>query len=119
MTSGKKHPEAGVWVIAETSDLPTPYRKIVVTDDQGRFVLPELPEAEYQVWVRGYGLRDSGNVPVTVRHKGNQAPVSIETRKPTARRRPRPTTRPATGSPCSSHPPTRHPCPARATSTPG
>ena len=81
VTSGKKHPEAGVWVIAETSDLPTPYRKIVVTDDQGRFVLPELPEAEYQVWVRGYGLRDSGNVPVTVRHKGNQAPVSIETAK--------------------------------------
>ncbi len=81
VTSGKKHPEAGVWVIAETSDLPTPYRKIVVTDDQGRFVLPELPEAEYQVWVRGYGLRDSGNVPVTVRHKGNQAPISIETAK--------------------------------------
>ncbi|MEE4381368.1 MAG: hypothetical protein V2J02_05180 [Pseudomonadales bacterium] len=52
-------PEAGVWVIAETDDLPTPFRKIVVTDDDGRFVLPELPEADYRVWVRGYGLRDS------------------------------------------------------------
>src|SRR5689334_1069177 len=29
-------PEAGVWVIAETHDLPTRYIKIVVTDDQGR-----------------------------------------------------------------------------------
>jgi hypothetical protein len=52
--------EAGVWVIAETSDLPTKYRKIVVTDDLGRFVLPDLPNANYRVWVRGYGLIDSG-----------------------------------------------------------
>ncbi len=51
--------EPGVWVIAETEALPTPYRKIVVTDDQGHFVLPQLPEAEYRVWVRGYGLADS------------------------------------------------------------
>jgi hypothetical protein len=53
-------PEAGVWVIAETTDLPTPYIKIVVTDDDGRFVIPELPMVNYYVWVRGYGLRDSG-----------------------------------------------------------
>jgi hypothetical protein len=52
-------PEAGVWVIAETKDLPTNFIKIVVTDDQGRFVLPELPPANYRVWVRGYGLVDS------------------------------------------------------------
>jgi streptogramin lyase len=51
--------EAGVWVIAETDDLPTPYRKIVVTDDDGRFVVPELPDADYALWVRGYGLADS------------------------------------------------------------
>jgi len=51
--------EAGVWVIAQTSDLPTPFIKIVVTDDRGRFVLPELPAATYGVWVRGYGLVDS------------------------------------------------------------
>ena len=52
-------PEAGVWVIAETDDTPTHFAKIVVTDDEGRFVLPELPEAIFQVWVRGYGLVDS------------------------------------------------------------
>src|SRR3569832_470692 len=53
---GDKGPEAGVWIIAETKDLPTKYAKIVVTDDQGRFVIPELPDANYKVWVRGYGL---------------------------------------------------------------
>ena len=55
-------PEAGVWVIAETTDLPTKFIKIVVTDDQGRYVLPELPKANYSVWVRGYGLVDSPKV---------------------------------------------------------
>src|SRR5215469_3108894 len=54
-----KGPEAGVWVIAETNDLPTRYIKIVVTDDQGRYVLPDLPKAKYKLWVRGYGLVDS------------------------------------------------------------
>jgi hypothetical protein len=56
-------PEAGVWVIAETTDLPTKFVKIVVTDDQGRYLLPELPQANYQVFVRGYGLVDSQRVP--------------------------------------------------------
>ena len=51
--------EAGVWVIAETSDLPTRLIKIVVTDDEGRFVVPQLPDATYRVWVRGYGLVDA------------------------------------------------------------
>jgi len=51
--------EAGVWVIAETTDFPTKFRKIVVTDDRGRYVIPDLPPASYQVWVRGYGLMDS------------------------------------------------------------
>src|SRR4051794_39681632 len=55
-------PEAGVWVIAETTDLPTKLAKIVVTDDQGRYLLPELPKALYDVWVRGYGLVDSQKV---------------------------------------------------------
>ena len=54
--------EAGVWVIAETTDLPTKFTKIVVTDDQGRFLIPELPSANYKVWVRGYGLVDSSKV---------------------------------------------------------
>jgi hypothetical protein len=54
-----KGPEAGVWVIAETTDLPTKLIKIVVTDDRGRYLLPDLPPANYTVWVRGYGLVDS------------------------------------------------------------
>ena len=65
-------PEAGVWVIAETDDLETVFRKIVVTNDDGRFLLPELPDAGYDVWVRGYGLVDS-------------TPIGADTR-----RRPRP-----------------------------
>src|ERR1041385_3414666 len=52
-------PEAGVWVIAETKALQVPFRKIVVTDDQGRFLAPDLPKGDYELWVRGYGLRDS------------------------------------------------------------
>ena len=58
-------PEAGVWVIAETTDLPTKFARIVVTDDQGRYVLPDLPDASYDVWVRGYGLVDSEKVQAT------------------------------------------------------
>ena len=55
-------PQAGVWVIAETTDLPTKFAKIVVTDDQGRYVVPGLPKANYSVWVRGYGLVDSPKI---------------------------------------------------------
>jgi hypothetical protein len=55
-------PEAGVWVIAETTDLPTKFARIVATDDQGRYVIPDLPKANYSVWVRGYGLVDSPKV---------------------------------------------------------
>jgi len=57
-------PEAGVWVIAETTDLPTKFAKIVVTDERGRYVIPQLPGASYRVWVRGYGLVDSPKVEV-------------------------------------------------------
>jgi hypothetical protein len=63
VVTGAKGPEAGVWVVAETKDLPTKYTKIVVTDDQGRFAVPDLPKANYDVWVRGYGLVDSAKVP--------------------------------------------------------
>ena len=59
VVTGPNGPEAGVWVIAETTDLPTRYTKSVVTDDQGRYVIPDLPTANYQVFVRGYGLVDS------------------------------------------------------------
>src|SRR2546422_5636752 len=62
VVTGPNGPEAGVWVIAETTDLPTRLVKIVVTDDQGRYMLPGLPKANYTVWVRGYGLVDSPKV---------------------------------------------------------
>jgi len=62
VVTSSKGPEAGVWVIADTKDLGTGYRKIVVTDDQGRYVVPDLPKANYDVWVRGYGLVDSPKV---------------------------------------------------------
>jgi hypothetical protein len=59
VVTSAKGPEAGVWVIAETDDLSTKFRKIVVTNDQGRYLLPDLPSATYRIWVRGYGLADS------------------------------------------------------------
>src|SRR3954464_13075477 len=62
VVTGPAGPEAGVWVIAETTDLGTKMSKMVVTDDQGRYVLPDLPKAKYKVWVRGYGLVDSPKV---------------------------------------------------------
>ena len=62
VVTGPAGPEAGVWVIAETTDLGTKMAKMVVTDDQGRYVLPDLPKAKYKVWVRGYGLVDSPKV---------------------------------------------------------
>jgi hypothetical protein len=73
-----KGPEAGVWVIAETTDLPTRHTKSVVTDDQGRYVIPDLPTANYKVWVRGYGLIDSPKIVAkpgqTVNHTAVIAP---------------------------------------------
>src|SRR5262245_43544612 len=59
VVTSAKGPEAGVWVIAETTDTPTKFVRIVVTDDQGRYVLPDLPRGNYQVFARGYGLVDS------------------------------------------------------------
>ena len=59
VVTGPGGPEAGVWVIAETRDLPVRFIKSVVTDDRGRYVVPDLPKASYSVWVRGYGLVDS------------------------------------------------------------
>ena len=65
--------EAGVWVIAETEQFETRFAKIVVTDDEGRYLVPDLPEANYQVWVRGYGLADSAKVTAS---PGNQLNLS-------------------------------------------
>ncbi|HYU12631.1 MAG TPA: carboxypeptidase-like regulatory domain-containing protein, partial [Stellaceae bacterium] len=62
VVTGAQGPEGGVWVIAETTELPTKLAKIVVTDERGRYVIPDLPAATYDVWVRGYGLVDSPKV---------------------------------------------------------
>ena len=62
VVTSAKGPEAGVWVIAETTETPTRFIRIVVTDDQGRYVLPDLPRANFDVFVRGYGLVDSPRV---------------------------------------------------------
>ena len=59
VVNSPRGPEAGVWVIAETTDLPTRFTRIVVTDERGRYLIPDLPQANYSVWVRGYGLVDS------------------------------------------------------------
>src|SRR5438132_8030619 len=65
IVTSQRGPEAGVWVIAETTDLGTRFAKIVVTDARGRYVAPDLPKATYNVWVRGYGLVDSPKVKAT------------------------------------------------------
>ena len=65
VVTGPNGPEAGVWVIAETTALPTRFSKVVVTDDNGRYLIPDLPDATYDVWVRGYGLVDSSKAHAT------------------------------------------------------
>ena len=89
-------PEAGVWVIAETTDLPTRFAKIVVTDERGRYEIPDLPRARYDVWVRGYGLVDSPKVQAepgaTLDLKAVLAPSAAAAAN---------TTRRSTGIPCS------------------
>ena len=79
VVQGEKGPEAGVWVIAETKDLPTNFIKIVVTDDRGRFALPDLPTANYKVWVRGYGLVDS--TPLTLKPAATQITLKATSAK--------------------------------------
>ena len=78
VVTSSKGPEAGVWVIAETTNLPTKYAKSVVTDDRGRYVIPGLPQATYSVWARGYGLVDSPKLRAKpgqfVNHKAVLAP---------------------------------------------
>jgi hypothetical protein len=77
--TGDKGPEAGVWVIAETNDLATKMIKTVVTDDQGRYVLPELPAVNYQVWVRGYGIEDSK--PISAKPSANPVALKVTNAK--------------------------------------
>ena len=75
VVSGPNGPEAGVWVVAETNDLDVRYIKIVVTDDEGRYVLPDLPAANYDVWARGYGLSDSAKAVSTPGRNVNIAAI--------------------------------------------
>ena len=75
VVTSARGPEAGVWVIAETNDFKTRFAKIVVTDDQGRFLIPSLPQANYMVWARGYGLLDS---PKQAAHRGSRVTVSAD-----------------------------------------
>jgi hypothetical protein len=84
VVTGAKGPEAGVWVIAETSDLATRYVKIVVTDDRGRYLIPGLPKANYSVWVRGYGLVDSPKVRSTPGSSLNLTAVTAPTARAAA-----------------------------------
>ncbi len=118
VVSGPAGPEAGVWVIAETTELPTRFARIVVTDDRGQYVIPNLPNGTYRVWVRGYGLVDGPNV------QASPGKIVNLTAVPGARAR-RPSTIPrAIGSRCfgcptraSSQPPVRTATPWRRVST--
>ena len=96
VVTGPNGPEAGVWVIAETRDLPVRYIKSVVTDDRGRFVVPDLPSANYQVWARGYGLVDSAKSD----RQAGPAPQHHGDARAQRRPRPRTTTRRSTGTRC-------------------
>src|SRR5215470_9238908 len=79
VVQSEKGPEAGVWVIAETKDTLTNFIKIVVTDDQGKFLVPDLPNANYKVWVRGFGLVDS--TPQTMKPQTNSITLKANTAK--------------------------------------
>jgi len=79
VVQGEKGPEAGVWVIAETKDLATGFIKTVVTNDQGRFLVPELPAATYKVWVRGYGIVDSS--PMDLKPGSNSVTLKVTSAK--------------------------------------
>jgi len=79
VVQGEKGPEAGVWVIAETKDLPTGFIKIVTTDDNGKFALPELPVATYKVWMRGYGIVDS--TPIDMKPATNSVTLKVTNAK--------------------------------------
>ncbi len=85
VVTGPKGPEAGVWVIAETRDLAVRYIKIVVTDDSGRYLVPDLPQANYSVWVRGYGLVDSAKSTTAPGHIVNLAATPAPTAAAAAR----------------------------------
>jgi hypothetical protein len=84
IVSSSRGPEGGVWVIAETNDLPTRYIKEVVTDDQGRYLVPSLASATYSVWARGYGLIDSPKVSARPGQRADLKPSVAPDRKTAA-----------------------------------
>src|SRR4051812_45933981 len=84
IVTGARGPEAGVFVIAETRTLPTRLIKSVVTDDRGRYLIPDLPKADYDVWVRGYGLVDSPKTRTTPGKLVNITAVAAPDRKSAA-----------------------------------
>ena len=100
VVTGPVGPEAGVWVIAETRELPVRYIKSVVTDDRGRFVVPDLPPATYTVWARGYGLVDSDKATAEARSASRDRRQG----RPQTTPLPRTTTRPSIGTRCSRSP---------------
>jgi hypothetical protein len=84
VVASEKGPEAGVWVIAETSELPTRLSKTVVTDDRGRYLVPGLPKANYTVFARGYGLVDSPKVQSATGKTVNLKPATAPDKKAAA-----------------------------------
>ena len=52
-------------MIAETRDLGTRFAKIVVTDERGRYVIPDLPRANYRVWYAAMAWR----IPIRCRRR--------------------------------------------------
>ena len=90
VVTGPNGPEAGVWVIAETTELPTKFAKMVVTDERGRYVIPDLPPANYDTWVRGYDLIDSPKVRSAPGRTLDSAPPATRTGCPARSRPPSP-----------------------------
>ena len=85
VVTSTKGPEAGVWVIAETTDLPTKFARIVVTDDRGRYLHARIcRSASYEVFVRGYGLVDSARHSTPGQQLNLKAATSRPTRRPAA-----------------------------------
>ena len=84
--TGPRGPEAGVWVIAETTELPTRFIRSVVTDDLGRYLIPDLPAANYKVFARGYGLVDSARADARPGTHLNLAPTVAPDAATAARR---------------------------------
>src|SRR5438094_9865381 len=54
VVASSKGPETGVWVISGTTEIPTKVVRIVVTDDEARYLIPDLPRDNYQIFVSGY-----------------------------------------------------------------